>query len=91
MRPQAEHRRLPEPLGEGRGNRAATAATPGRAALHPVRLRTPPNAHHVHHAPTAASKSARRDERLGSLSLLVNAPSAHVPQTPPLTSKIVKA
>jgi hypothetical protein len=32
MRPQAEHRRLPEPLGEGRGNRAATAATPGRAA-----------------------------------------------------------
>jgi hypothetical protein len=31
MRPQAEHRRLPEPLGEGRGNRAATAATPGRA------------------------------------------------------------
>jgi hypothetical protein len=31
MRPQPEHRRLPEPLGEGRGNRAATAGTPGRA------------------------------------------------------------
>ena len=32
MRPQAEHRRLPEPLGEGRGHRAAAAGTPGRAA-----------------------------------------------------------
>ena len=32
MRPQAEHRRLPEPLGEGRGHRAAMAGTPGRAA-----------------------------------------------------------
>jgi hypothetical protein len=35
MRPQAEHHRLPEPLGEGRGNRAATAGTPGRAARPP--------------------------------------------------------
>ena len=59
MRPQAEHRRFPEPLGEGRVHRAAMAGTPGRAA--PARATTPqPTTHNPQPASKQASKQARR-------------------------------